>query len=248
MERNSIDISQRQIALVAGVAFLIMTIAALFAILFVFEKMRVGGDSSATANNIIASEMLFRAGFCSLILVIICDVVVSWALYLFLKQVNKDISLLAMLFRLVYAAIFGSALVNLAIALNCMKDKSNLAALGSNNQLHAQVQLFFNTFFDGWAVGLIVFGFHLLVLGYLVFKSGYIPKVIGILISFGAMCYIMQNIAVFILPNYGSYKATFEMIFGIPMAIGELSLAFWLLFKGGKHQEGNNRSAEVKPG
>jgi len=95
-----------------------------------------------------------------------------------------------------------------------------------------------NAFFDGWAIGLIVFGFHLLVLGYLVFKSGCIPKIIGILIAIGAVCYLIQNFAVFVLPNYENSKATFEMVFGIPMAIGELSLAFWLLFKGGKRPAG----------
>jgi hypothetical protein len=81
----------------------------------------------------------------------------------------------------------------------------------------------------------MIFGFHLLTLGYLVFASGFIPKIIGGLITIGALCYLMQNFAVFILPNYEDYKATFEIVLGIPMALGELSLAFWLLFKGGKH-------------
>lgn len=234
MGSNSIDISQRKIALTAGFSFLVMTIAAVFAILFVFEKLKVNGDASATAKNILASETLFRAGFCSLILVLICDIVVSWALYLLLKQVNKEISLLAMLFRLIYVAILGAALANLAIALNCLRYVVCLTP-SETGQLHTPTLLFINAFFDGWAVGLMVFGFHLLILGYLVFASGFIPKIIGGLITVGALCYLMQNFAVFILPNYEDYKATFEIVLGIPMALGELSLTFWLLFKGGKH-------------
>jgi len=234
MASNSIDISQRKTALTAGFSFLVMTLAAAFAILFVFEKIKVNGDALATAKNILDSEMLFRAGFCSLILVLICDIVVSWTLYLFLKQVNKDISLLAMLFRLIYVAILGASLANLAIALNCLKHVVCLTP-SETGQLHTPALLFINAFFDGWAVGLMVFGFHLLTLGYLVFTSGFIPKIIGALITIGALCYIMQNFAVFILPNYEDYKASFEIVLGIPMAIGELSLAFWLLFKGGKH-------------
>lgn len=237
MANHTIEISERKIALTAGFAFLIMTTAAIFAILFVFEKLKVDGDAVATASNILASEMLFRAGFCSLILVLICDVVVSWALYIFLKQVNKELSLLAMLFRLIYVAILGAALFNLAIALNYLRNAEYLTALGTD-RLYAQALLFINAFFDGWAIGLIVFGFHLLVLGYLVFKSDYIPKIIGVLIAIGALCYFMQNFAVFILPNYENHKATFEMVLGIPMAIGELSLAFWLLFNGGKRPAG----------
>lgn len=237
MASNSIDISQRKIALTAGFSFLVMTIAAVFAILFVFEKLKVNGDASATAKNILASETLFRAGFCSLILVLVCDVLVSWALYLFLKQVNKDISLLAMMFRLIYVAILGAALANLAIALNCLRGVVYLTP-SDTDQLHAPALLFINAFFDGWAVGLMVFGFHLLALGYLVFISGFIPKAIGVLITIGALCYLIQNFAVFILPNYEDYKASFEIVLGVPMALGELSLAFWLLFKGGKHPVG----------
>jgi hypothetical protein len=234
MTNNCSDLSQRKIALTAGIAYLIMTIAAVFSILFVFEKIKAAGDALATANTILASETLFRAGFCSLLLVVVCDVVVAWALYLLFMRVNKDISLLAAVFRLVYVAIFGAAMVNLSMALNCVKGCFHSLALGSE-PLQASALLFVNAFFDGWAVGLIVFGFHLLLLGYLVLKTGYIPKIIGILILIGALCYLLQNSAVLMLPNYDSNKATFDMVLGIPMALGELLLAFWLLLKGGKH-------------
>lgn len=240
MASHSIEMSERKIALVAGFAFLVMTVAAIFAIMFVFGKIKVGGDIMATASNVLAHEMLFRTGFCSLILVLICDVVVSWALYIFLKQVNESVSLLAMLFRLIYAAILGAAMFNLSIAFNCAKDAIHFTALGTG-PVHSPLLLFVDAFFDGWAVGLTAFGFHLLVLGYLVFKSGYIPRVIGILIVGGGLCYLVQNFSVFILPSYGDHKGTFDLILGFPMAIGELSLAFWLLFKGGKRPAGGKQ-------
>ncbi len=237
MTNHTFNISQRKVAIAAGFAFLIMTIAAIFSIYFVLKSLIVPGDAAATANNIMASEMLFRTGICSLIIVLICDVVVAWALYVFLKQVNKSLSLLTAWFRLVYAAILGFILLNLVTVLHYLSS-SNYLTVFKTDQMHAQVLLLLNTFFDGWAIGLIIFGLHLFVLGYLVLKSGYIPGILGVFLIIGSLSYLIQNFAVFLLPNYENYKAIFEMVLGIPMAIGELSLAFWLLFKGGKGSAG----------
>ncbi|MHC1712462.1 MAG: DUF4386 domain-containing protein [Solidesulfovibrio sp.] len=237
MTNHPVEISQRKIALISGFTFLIMTLASIFGIFFVFKNIQVTGDATATANNILASEMLFRLGLCSLIIVLICDVIAAWTLYIFLKRVNKSLSLLTMLFRLLYATILGTALFNLVIALHYLKDSAYLAAF-ETHQLQAQALLFINVFFDNWAIGLIVFGFHLLVLGYLVFKSGYIPKILGVLLIIGSFGYLIQNFALFLLPNFENNKALFETVLALPMAIGELSFAFWLLLKGGKGQAG----------
>jgi hypothetical protein len=115
------------------------------------------------------------------------DIVVAWALYILLKPVNKSLSLLTAWLRIVYAAILGIALVNLTNVIQLLSGAGYLVAI-ETNQLNAQVMLSLNTFNDGWNVGMVIFGFHLLLLGYLVFKSGFIPKFIGILIiiaSFG---------------------------------------------------------------
>ena len=112
--------------------------------------------------------MLFRIGICSILIVLICDVVVAWALYAFLKQVNKSLSLLTAWFRLVYAVMLGIALLNYVIVLILLNSADYLAVFDTD-QMHAQVLLFINTFYDTWGIGLIVFGFHLLILGYIVF-------------------------------------------------------------------------------
>ncbi|WP_214659001.1 DUF4386 domain-containing protein [Candidatus Formimonas warabiya] len=106
------DLPQRNAAIVAGISFLLMTIAAGFAYGIVLGNLIVPGDATATANKIMDSLMLFRASICSFLIVLICDVV-AWALYVFLKQVNKSLSLLTAWFRLVYATILGIALLNL---------------------------------------------------------------------------------------------------------------------------------------
>ncbi len=231
------DLSQRSVAIVAGVAFLIMTIAAVFAYGFVFGNLIVPGDGTATADKIRASVMLFRSGICSFLIVLICDVVVAWALFVFLKQVNKSLSLLTAWLRLVYAAILGIALLNLVIVLLLLSGADYLTVF-TTDQLHAQVMLFLKAFNVEWSIGLVVFGFHLFLLGCLVYKSGYIPRILGVLLIIASLGYLITNFANLLLPNYENYKAIIEPVLSVPMAVGELSLAFWLLFKGGKRPVG----------
>jgi len=229
MTNRIADLSLRKAAIVAGLGLLIMTISAIFANFIVLESLIVPGDAAITANNIIASEGLFRSGICSFIIVIIMDVVVAWALYVLLKPVNKSLSLLAALFRLVYAAIFGIALVNLFSVLQLLSGADYLTAF-EPNQLHAQVMLFLKAFSYGWTIGLIFFGIHLFILGYLIFKSDYIPKILGVLVIIAGLGYIIDSFVIFLLPNYDVTIAMFTFI-------GELLLMLWLLLKGAKIPE-----------
>jgi hypothetical protein len=233
MTNRIADISLRKAAIVAGLGLLIMTILAIFANFFVLQSLIVPGDAAITANNIMANELLFRLGICSFIIVAILDVVVAWALYVLLKPVNKSLSLLSAWFRLVYAAILGIALVNFFSVLQFLSGADYLTAF-EPNQLHAQVMLFLNAFNYGWTIGLIFFGIHLSILGYLVFKSGYIPKILGVLLIIAGLGYLIDNFVIFLLPNYG---ATIAMV----TFIGELLFMLWLLFKRGKILEIKNQ-------
>jgi preprotein translocase subunit Sss1 len=223
-------------ARVAGLGLLIMAILAFFANFFVFEKLIIPGDTVTTVNNIIANESLFRWGIIGFLIAIILDVLVAWALYIFLKPVNKNLALLAAWFRLVYAAIFGVALYNLLNVLQLLSGADYLKVFATD-QLHAQVMLSIDAFRITWLVGLVLFGCHLLVLGYLVFKSGYMPRIIGILLIIAGFGYLIDSFAHFLLPNYSDYKTIFLMIVAIPGMIAEISLLFWLLFKGLKVQQ-----------
>lgn len=225
MTNRIADISLRQAAIVAGVGLLIMAILAPFAEFFVRQGLIVPGDATTTANNITANEWLFRLAICSYLIVAILDVIVAWALYVFLKPVNKSLSLLAAWFRVVYAGILAIVLVNFVIALQLLSGADYLIVF-ETDQLHAQAMLFLNAFDYGWNIGLVIFGLHLFILGYLVFKlSGYMPKILGVLVMIAGLGYLIDSFGKLLSPNYNANIALFTFI-------GEVLLIFWLFIKG----------------
>jgi MFS family permease len=238
MTNHITEISQRKAAMIAGLGLLIMTILAIFANFFVFQKLIVPGDSVTTANNILASQGLFRIGICSFLIVAILDVVVAWALYVLLEPVNKSLALLTALFRVVYATIFATALNNLFGVLYLLTN-ADYSRVFETGQLHAQVMLSLNAFNDGWNIGLAIFGLHLVALGYLVFKSGYMPRFLGILLIVAGLGYLVDSFGKILLSNYNITIAMFTFI-------GELLFMFWLLIKGAKIFEMKPESGNKK--
>ncbi len=227
----------RKAAIVAGLALLIMAILAPIVQFGVLQKLVIPENAKATGENIMASATLFRTGIFIFLVVAILDVVVAWALYILLKPVNKRLSLLAAWFRVVYAAIFAIALTNLVNVLQLLTGADNLKAL-EVNQLYAQAMLSLSAFQSGWDIGLVIFGMHLLVVGYLAFKSGYIPKWLAVLLVIAGIGYMVDSFGKFFVPNYNLTIAGFTFI-------GEVLLIFWLLWKGIK---GFDKKLDMKSG
>lgn len=218
-------------ARLAGFGLLFMFMLAIFANFFVLEGLIIPGDPTATANSIKANEMLFRGGIASFIVVLILDILVAWAFYILLKPVNKNLALLAAWCRLIYTAIFGVAIYNFISVLHLLSGAAYLTVF-ETDYLHAQVMLLINAFNNGWLIGLVFFGLHLLVVGYLIFKSGFMPRILGILLIIGSLGYLIDSFAKILLSNYTDYETIFLLIVAVPGIIGELSLAIWLLFRG----------------
>ena len=223
--KDKITSIKQSMALVAGISLIAMAIAAGFGYGYVFQNIYVKGNMSETLLNLNKFEILFRFFLLSFVIVLILDVIVAWAFFYYFKEDNEHLSLLASLIRLVYAALLGISFLSLVNVLQLLKvfpqDGDSIL-----NQL--------NTFLGMWSLGLIVFGLHLILLGYLCFTSGYIPKFIGGLAIFAGLCYILTNVANVVLPSYEYYQSTIEMFLSLPMALGELTLAVWLVIKGSK--------------
>ncbi len=226
-------LSPRNAALVAGISYIPVFVIGIFANFFVLEELVVTGDAATTVNNIIGSESLFRMGIAGFVIIGIFDLVVAWGLYVFLKPINKDLALLAAWLRLTYTIIAGVALISLFIVLDLLSGADYLAGLGSD-QLSAQVMIFLNAYEFGWRIGIVFFGLHVLALGYLIFRSGYVPRILGILLMIATVGYLVSVFSSFLLSNYADYETVFLVILAVPAVIAELSLTIWLLLKGGK--------------
>jgi len=219
--------SNRRTSRIAGLAYVIIIVAGIFAEFFVRSGLVVPGDAAATAQNITASEALFRAGFVSDIVMLLFDVVVALALYVLLKPVNRALALLAALFRVTHTAILGINTLNHFFALLLLSGEGYLGVFNAD-QLHALVLLFLDAHGYGYLIAQVFFGLHCAVIGYLIFRSGYIPKMLGVLLFAAAFGYLTESFTLFLFP--GHEVITYP---GLAAAvIAEVSLCLWLLLKG----------------
>ncbi len=230
------DIPLRSIARFTGIGYLVIFFTGFFSNFFVLEGMMVAGDAAATFKNIINQNTLFRSGIFSFFMMVIFDVLLAWTLFLLLAPVNKKLSILSAWLRLVNGTIFGVALYHLFSVLHFTGNTAYLNFM-DQSQIQAQAMLSIQAFNDTWLVGLVFFGLHLFFLGYLIFKSGYMPKFIGVLLIIAAAGYLLDSFAHFLLTDYEAYKNFFLMIVVIPGVVGELSLTLWLLIRGSKIPE-----------
>jgi hypothetical protein len=226
-------------ARVAGFLYLIIFVAAMFGPIFVRSNLIVPGDAATTANNIMASEGLFRAGIVSYLVIILSEIVLSVLLYVLLKPVSNTLSLIAMVSRLVMTTIHGINLLNQFFALLLLSGAAYLTVF-ETNQLHALVLLFLNAHEYGWAIGMVFFVLHTFLLGYLVFKSGYFPRILGVLLIFASLAYLIDNFAILFLTTY---EVT-PWFFALPIVIAEIAFPLWLLIKGVNVEQWEKRALE----
>jgi hypothetical protein len=231
MTNNNNKTSLRMAALIAGLGLFVMVIAAPYAELFVYPKLVVPNNAAETIKNITASKTLFISAILGYLVTFICDVVVAWALYVLLKPVSENLSLLTAWFRLVYTVIALVALLNLVNVIQLLNTADYSTAF-EPGQLHAQVMISLNAFRHDWYFGLLFFGIHLGLLGYLVFKSNYIPRILGVLLIIAGLGYLITTLKPYLFPNFNSDIARFTFY-------GELIFMLWLLIKGSRIKESN---------
>jgi hypothetical protein len=229
------EFSQRRVARVAGVLYLVIIATGIWAFAFDRSSLIVPGDATATANNVIASEGLLRASIAADLVMIMSDVALALAFYVLMRPVSRSLSLLAAFFRLAQAANLGLNLLNLFVGLRLLTGTGDLAAF-SAAQLHDLALVFFDLHGVGYTISLVFFGFSILVLGYLMIKSGYLPRILGVLLVIASVVYLVDGFANVLLSNYAEVADVFgTVVFGVAL-ISELAVALWLLIKGVRAQ------------
>jgi hypothetical protein len=201
--------------------------------LFIRPGMLMPGDAAATVKNIAASEALFRLSLVSDLIREVMLMILPLILYKLLKPVNKNIAALMIIFSLVCVPITMLNELNHFAALILSNGAGYLTAFKAD-QLNGLVMFFIDLRKYGTFITQF-FSFWVLLLGYLVFKSGFLPRTLGVLLMFGGVCYTVQAVLFFLFPTFDL------MIFGLIAFIGELLFYLWLLIKGVNNDEWEKR-------
>jgi Domain of unknown function (DUF4386) len=215
-------------ARVGGVLYLIIIVAGATGELFVRGSSVVSGNAAATAHNIMASPSLWRAGIAGDLLMHGCDVPLMLIFYVLLRPVNGNLALLAVLFNLTQTAVLVANKLNRLLPIFLLGDAEYLKAF-TPEQLQALSYVSLRTHDNGFAVGLVFFGAACLLVGYLIIRSGYLPRTLGVLMQIAGGCYITNSFAVIVWPSLAAKLFPFILL---PPFVAELSMALWLLVKG----------------
>jgi hypothetical protein len=213
-----------------GIFYLLIILAGTVGEFAFLGNLIVSGNALATANNILASQLRWRIGIANDIMMHVFDVPLMLIFYVLLKPVNKNLALLAVLFNLIQSAVLVANALNLLMPLFLLGNADYLKVL-EPNQRYALVYLFVKLYDYGLGVGLIFFGFECLVVGYLISRSIYLPKVLGILMQIAGLSYLTNSFTLLLSP-----RLTTPVIL-LPAFIAEMSLCLWLLTKGVNIQE-----------
>ncbi len=225
--------SNNKLARAAGFLYLIMIFAGGFAEAFVREGLTVSGNAIATAHNILASEQMYRFGFVADLVTLICGTVLSLIFYILFKPVNRNLSLLALIFSTVAGAVMAINLLNQLAPLLLLHNSSYLKAFNIE-QLQTLSLFFLNLQSQGYNISLLLFAFYFPIIGWLVYKSNFLPRILGVIYTMAGLGYLINSLAWFLFPHLAAYLFPYVLL---PAFIGEVSMSLWLIFKGVKTQQ-----------
>ena len=225
-------INPNKTARVAGCLYLMLFPLGIFGIIYVPSSLIVLGDAATTASNIMANELLYRLSIVTALTLQIVYIFLALALYKLLNPVDKNNAVLMVILVLVAAPI---AMLNELnhVAVLLVLSGSDFLTTFSLDQVQASVPLFLNLHEHGVFIAQIFWGLWLFPMGYLIFKSNFLPLALGILMIIGGFGYLVDSFVYFIFPDFNVTFSEFTFL-------GELLLPLWLMFKGVNHEQWEN--------
>ncbi|MAC93965.1 MAG: hypothetical protein CMC96_00545 [Flavobacteriales bacterium] len=212
----------KSISRVTALSIIVMAIAAAFAMSQVFAEAFI---LSIDELPVFLTNSSFKASVIAWLIILLCDLMVSWGLYSYYKKRNHLRAAISGLFRLLYSIILAYGISKLfLVSLELSNDEFSAEIIHQN----------IHSFQAIWQFGLIVFGLHLITLSKLVCQKKKLLKLIAILLFLAGVGYFLSNTLDLFIDNYESYRPTVEAVFIFPMIFSEIGLAFWLLLKGGR--------------
>lgn len=222
--------SLKRTARLAGLLYLVLVITGVYSIIYVSSQLIVQGDAVATSNNILAKEFLFRTGLINDFISNTIFVLLVLVLYRLLKQVNKfQAKLMVALVVVQIPAVFIMGALNIT---SLMIFKGAILQTFELDQRQDLAMLFLKINDYGMIALEVFWGLWLIPFGQLVYKSGFIPRIFGILLIIAGIAYVIDSFTFFLFPGY---RAFFNQPTLLIVAIGEISITLWLLIKGVKN-------------
>ena len=222
--------STKKAARVAGLLYLLNGVTGFFSIIYIPSTFIVSGDATATANRIMASQMLFRIGMVSELICAASFIFLARALYHLLKGVSKRYASLMVTLAVVTVPIMFLNVLN-EIAVLELLSGANFLSVFDKRQLDALVMLFLNLHGTGLVLAMLGGLFHL-PFGILVYRSGFLPRLLGVWLIAAFLGYLSDSLTFLLLPRYALIVSQFA---SVPQA-GELAMILWLLIRGAKDQ------------
>ena len=223
--------SHKKTARLAGFVYLLLVITGIFYLVYVPTQLIDINSAENTANNIIASEFLFRSGIAAGVVSCICFLILPFVLYELFKSVNKTYALLMVVLAVVSVPVSIGNMISKYDILTLLSGAQYLDTFGVE-QIHTQVMLLMKSYFNGIAIVKIFWGLWLFPFGYLAFKSGFLPKIFGIALMLGCFTYLIKFFGHLLFP-----EIDIPGFFRIPSAFGEIGICLWLLIMGVKDKQ-----------
>ncbi len=224
-------LSKNKLARLSGLLYLIVVVTGIFSLMYVPSKLIVENNAATTVANIIGSEFLFRLGIVSGLIEGVFFLLLPLALYQLLKSVNKHYALLMVAFAVISVPIGISNMFKLVDVLSLLSNTDYLKVI-TVDQLHAQVMFFINSYNNGNLIDELFWGLWLFPFGYLVFKSEFLPRLLGVSLMLGCFGYLIDFCAKFLF-------AVTEVpdFIGWPASFGEIGICLWLLIVGVREKQ-----------
>ena len=222
--------NENKISRLAGGLYLLVVATGLFSLIYVPSQITVPGNPSATASNIVAHEALFRAGIAAFLVKQVAFLLLPLALFRLLRPVQAVVA----------TTMVALAIVSVPIALVSLSSKLDVLDVltGPDSQsvpsveMQSQAMAFLNSYGNGLLVTTLFWGLWLLPFGYLVVRSGFLPKTLGVFLVLGGLGYVTQVFWQILQPS-----TDFPDFVLLPAAIGEIGICLWLLVLGARSEQ-----------
>jgi len=223
--------STKKTARLAGVLYLVNGVTGFFGIVYVPSKLIISGNTAATASNVLAYERLYRLGIVSELICAAEFIYLIWVFYRLLSGVNKTQAALMGIWGLAFIPVMAVNVLSEIAALTLFRGADFLSGINQQNR-EALAMLFLDVHRYGYIVGWI-FGPWLFHLGVLIYRSGFLPRILGVLLIAAGFAYLADSVTPLLLPSYANVVDRFA---SIPLMLGEPAIILWLLIVGAKDQ------------